>query len=889
MAHKKITGVQQYATGTGTGALTLGAATSSLYRTMQAAGMADGDTMYARIQHATIPSEWEIVLVTYTASGTTIARSFDSKAVSATGAVISFTAGTKIVTEAKLGTGGWDTSGIDAKALHLDWFSEETNPLQSALDFLGADGGTIIVGNREYTIPTTATSAALLVSLKIVGEGAESALLFSGTGGGLVLTFKYHHVAFQGIGQFIAEDISFLTSNFASSAGLNGSGAGVTASWPESVGSTNPSVVFRNVKFGPKQKEPNAGPVYAWWDTALRLVHARNNSFEAVVVWGSNGLHKGIGFEFDGGTVDTALFGRTSFFELEKALYLRGVSEGVFIDQVLSVGGDTFLHADGNEVGNVYTTSTTSNSIGTGAKTFTVAHSTLVWQTGVYGSATTLYIRDAAAPTTNYMIATVTSYTGTTLVCNVTSVVGSGTKTSWTLSPEHYIVGLWISSTHGNNRVGQLWARWTAHGFWNNCEHQPYEAYGTSYRDMDFRNENQQWMIANCRFVDAGAASSRNGIIVRGTDPVAGGDARNFQFNFNHVVFGSRTTGIELEANVHSVEIAGIRSTGSVTNLIINGTAANSRTHVRSAWNDATWTSIYRDLVDGDTTPSVANDGRTLRTANTGATSITTFDDVSLGATFRVLFNDSNTTLVNSAGLLTKTFANYTAPAGTVSVFIRETDSVIREIARLSRDTTVRHLVADDAQITGAVTVALNTSSSTSDLVQSWVWTADQANWGLRLYQRHTGAAIYYDVKTRNSSSSDITALTFEADGSLVAGVGFESNSISLGFDSNGAISLGGVNKTPYIDFNSYNGTLNDYDVRLLVAGGTASTDGMGSFFITAGAVVLSGGLYGTEISTPAAPAANGYVVYAEDNGAGKTRLMVRFASGASQQLAIEP
>jgi hypothetical protein len=43
------------------------------------------------------------------------------------------------------------------------------------------------------------------------------------------------------------------------------------------------------------------------------------------------------------------------------------------------------------------------------------------------------------------------------------------------------------------------------------------------------------------------------------------------------------------------------------------------------------------------------------------------------------------------------------------------------------------------------------------------------------------------------------------------------------------------------------------------------------------------------EMTAPDAPAANGVRLYAEDNGSGKTRLMARFATGAAQQLAIEP
>lgn len=52
---------------------------------------------------------------------------------------------------------------------------------------------------------------------------------------------------------------------------------------------------------------------------------------------------------------------------------------------------------------------------------------------------------------------------------------------------------------------------------------------------------------------------------------------------------------------------------------------------------------------------------------------------------------------------------------------------------------------------------------------------------------------------------------------------------------------------------------------------------------IDAGAMTMK------EMSAPSAPAANSVVIYAVDNGAGKTQLMARFASGAAQQIAIEP
>ena len=66
----------------------------------------------------------------------------------------------------------------------------------------------------------------------------------------------------------------------------------------------------------------------------------------------------------------------------------------------------------------------------------------------------------------------------------------------------------------------------------------------------------------------------------------------------------------------------------------------------------------------------------------------------------------------------------------------------------------------------------------------------------------------------------------------------------------------------------------------LSVAGGLTFTSGM-----TFGPTSITG----REISAPSAPAANQYILFAQDNGAGKTQLMVRFATGAAQQLAIEP
>jgi|GEM_PF-2114615 len=72
--------------------------------------------------------------------------------------------------------------------------------------------------------------------------------------------------------------------------------------------------------------------------------------------------------------------------------------------------------------------SASSVAIGTGAKTFVVTAGKS-FQPGM-----SLMIADDAAPSTNWMHGQVTSYSGTTLVMNITAIGGSGTKTAWTIT-----------------------------------------------------------------------------------------------------------------------------------------------------------------------------------------------------------------------------------------------------------------------------------------------------------------------------------------------------------------------------------------------------------------------------------------------------------------------
>jgi hypothetical protein len=89
--------------------------------------------------------------------------------------------------------------------------------------------------------------------------------------------------------------------------------------------------------------------------------------------------------------------------------------------------------------------STTSNSIGTGEKTFTVSPGK-GFRGGMY-----LVIADTAAPSTNSMTGQVTSYnTGTgELVMSILNATGSGTKTAWTISQTAILSWATIYTTAG--------------------------------------------------------------------------------------------------------------------------------------------------------------------------------------------------------------------------------------------------------------------------------------------------------------------------------------------------------------------------------------------------------------------------------------------------------
>jgi len=84
--------VKETSTTTGTGTLTLAGAVNGF---KSFADIGNGNQCYYAIVGVAVPSEWEVGIGTYTASGTTLSR--DTVLRSSTGSKVSFSAGTKEV------------------------------------------------------------------------------------------------------------------------------------------------------------------------------------------------------------------------------------------------------------------------------------------------------------------------------------------------------------------------------------------------------------------------------------------------------------------------------------------------------------------------------------------------------------------------------------------------------------------------------------------------------------------------------------------------------------------------------------------------------------------------------------------------------------------------
>lgn len=137
------------------------------------------------------------------------------------------------------------------------------------------------------------------------------------------------------------------------------------------------------------------------------------------------------------------------------------------------------------------------------------------------------------------------------------------------------------------------------------------------------------------------------------------------------------------------------------------------------------------------------------------------------------------------------------------------------------------------------------------------------------------GGGVYAAGGAGGATSGNGGELSFRGGNAATSGAG---GAASLtGGDGAGANAGGGV--TLYGGAGGTGGDGGDITLRPgLGAGGGAN-----------GRIIAFTDIEGREQTAPGNAPANGYRLFAQDNGAGKTQLMVIFGSGAAVQLAIEP
>lgn len=874
MAHKKLTDVYQLATGTGTGALTLGAAASPLKRTMQAAGMEDADTAYVMIRHATIPTEWQIVLVTYAASGTTITPSFDSRSKSPTGALISFSAGNKLVSEARHDGVDWIVDERTAPVNVVNFIDDASDVLAAFEDAL-AINGSIFIPAGHYRFSAALSFTARQIS--IIGETSGLVVLEFDDGGielfvpttpyGQYANIIVRHLSIIAnsagtsdgltIGldsavtdtRITIDDIEFTGSDGVYGPTQSVTGTSHTSTLIDGIASTADILVGSTVTSGPGLA---AGLTYVVSKTAnsVTLNQATTSSTTdtftfnagALKYW-ANGIklnsvwHASItNIRFNGGGA-----GKT-----ENGIWLNTADDVVMFDYFIShctTSQTTIsLRADGWVEG-LYVTNSNFYTTRDG---FVAAHATST-VVGTFGFENAAFFASRNPFITNRIAG---------LQIENCFIVRGFNESAWN-PPDSGV----LSSASGFYYPGSLLDITGSDGDTNYDLH----------------------TITNNNFFSSG--TSDNVILMT--------DVRGATIGHNAVWGGSFTNGLNFQGSSAQITFDNIVAAfTAITNPVVRGGSTGRIVAGTFILNSNYVTDFQQKTFEseaGATVPALAV---------TGDIDEAKWLFASAGSFSFALYND-RASQPAVAGLSTITYKSRTFSARAQML----SDGGLKQAAYL-----------ETQAVANAPGVAM-----TGDIDEA-KWLTALGGYNLTFYNdRESQPDIDGSSTIAHGGRTYYARVMFGSDGGLrVAGDLVSENDV---------VAVGDVSATGHVlagDYVYSGPSSGDARVGGQAASGSdrvrfeAVIPGVGIWYWGADG---SGGGYkwklawdsnsfanpaitvdpttkhleigssigGTEISAPAAPAANGWVMYGEDNGAGKTRLMVRFASGAAQQIAIEP
>ena len=146
--------------------------------------------------------------------------------------------------------------------------------------------------------------------------------------------------------------------------------------------------------------------------------------------------------------------------------------------------------------------------------------------------------------------------------------------------------------------------------------------------------------------------------------------------------------------------------------------------------------------------------------------------------------------------------------------------------------------------------------------------------------QKITGVTSGYSIYQAGTNDQNLFAGTTKSTGLLIAKKVYDTGT-AFQIDGGNAANEYTLNIKPYV--------VGAYDIGYRFNMVNNFSDIGNPFTVTSAGVLVSGVVEGAEQTAPAAPAANGYKIFAVDNGSGKTVLKVQFATGAAQVIATEP
>ena len=358
-----------------------------------------------------------------------------------------------------------------------------------------------------------------------------------------------------------------------------------------------------------------------------------------------------------------------------------------------------------------------------------------------------------------------------------------------------------------------------------------------------------------------------------------------------------RGTGLVVRPAADQVLSFVVRDAAATALLGVSSDASNPRLELSSGtdfemFSDTFTTSKFR--VDGPTGDTDIA-GRLI----TGNTAFLDYVAVRLGGNFTSLGASDRAHKLLLDGILTGAAGDIDSLAGA-----KFTNSIVTQTAT-EGIVTIAQVWIDEPQITDNLTGTITNSASlfisqaaneATNNYALWVQAGNVKFDG----QLVVGQGILDYVRVRIGGS-------FTSGGASNFAAGVFINTTLTGFSGDtlnlSQLQIGGTITTQVTDTVGLVAALLLVEPQITVGGGGAVTtattmyiqnapdEGTNNYalLVDSGAIRFDEELEFREMTSPIAGPTNSARVFAEDNGSGKTRLMVRFPTGATQQLAIEP